>query len=369
MGVEREAGEFLKPTTATATRPGIILPTGEPQGNSPYNMETGYSDFIKSYLKAPRPVPTTIGPLDAMLRGGLRPGLHVIGGNTGAGKTAFALWVLEKVASCTDPDTGRPYGVGFVSLELSTWEVRARLGSRLSHALDELEPYSWGDFEALGAKARKGMAEGVYQECLDPVCMADTALRAMCPNVALFDGLRTKHPYGDGENYHPPHRANTLEDVKGAIEWLGRWGGKLCFVDYLQCIEVDPDRPGRADEQQDLKRIAGELNAVGIETGVAVVGISAVSRAKGNDMRHGKESKNPGTDIFRGSSWIEYTGLTCFALVNREGAPTSGGSRQVELWPVKNRRGDTGMIELGYCGEFGEFTYLEPKGPSVWEAA
>ena len=51
-------------------------------------------EFIeRDYLRAGTPVPSNILPLDDMLCGGFRPGLHVLGGEPGAGKSALGLFV------------------------------------------------------------------------------------------------------------------------------------------------------------------------------------------------------------------------------------------------------------------------------------
>ena len=128
----------------------------------------------------------------------------------------------------------------------------------------------------------------------------------------------------------------------------------MLFLDYLQCIDALPGQ----DETEALRDSVRAVNLAAIRAGVAVVAISAISRAKGSEMRKGKSGDNPGADIFRGSSWIEYTGLTAFALVRREGAPRSGDNVEVELWPVKNRRGTCdGPVRLAYNGAYGEWTY------------
>ena len=107
-----------------------------------------------------------------------------------------------------------------------------------------------------------------------------------------------------------------------------------------------------------MKEAVREINLAGIRAGVAVIVIAAVNRAKGSEMRKGKPGENPGADIFRGSSWIEYTGLTAMALVRREDALRTDSFVDVELHLVKNRRGVLGEpIHLAYCGEYGEFVY------------
>lgn len=304
-----------------------------------WNLMDRFGAYMDDYQHAALPVPSTIPALDNVLKGGFRPGVHFIGGNTGAGKTALCLWMMERMAELDDVETGRKTGVEFISLELSESEVRARLGSQLSHRDDSLVEFAWADFEALGAKTDRGLSDGTYNPDEDPVYMADCALVARCPNVRIIDAI--KNP-----------RIQNITDICFEIEACGAHGGRVCFVDYLQCIEVAPGM----DETEAMKDAVRELNLAGMRAGVAVIVIAAVNRAKGSEMRRGKDGDNPGADIFRGSSWIEYTGLTALALVRRDGATTSGDFTEVELHVVKNRRGTMGEpLHLGYCGKYGDF--------------
>lgn len=306
-----------------------------------WNLADGMPKYLNDYESAPPPVPSTIPQLDSLLKGGFRPGVHFVGGNTGAGKTALCLWMAQRIASLDDPMTGGKYGVTFISMELGTTEVRSRLGSRLSYHMDELEPFAWADFEELGARAKAGLDGETYDPALDPVYMADAALVASCPNLRIVDNISDGH-------------ANELLNVCMEIHDTGSHGGRVCFVDYLQCIDVAPGM----DETEAMKEAVRSINLAGIRAGVAVIVIAAVNRAKGTEMRKGRAGENPGADIFRGSSWIEYTGLTAMALVRREDARRSGDFVDVELCLVKNRRGDLGEpIQLAYNGAYGDFSY------------
>ena len=309
-----------------------------------YNIADGMAGFLKEYTGSKSPVYSTIPRLDAMLNGGFRPGIHFIGGNTGAGKSSFCLWMMERMASLDDPDTGKPTGVTYLSLELSAAEVRARMGSRLSYALDSLEPYRWADFEGLGRKMHAAMQMDDYEPAHDPVYCADLELMARCPNVRIVDAISDPSLSG-------------VTHVQTEIEETGRHHGRVLFLDYRQCI----DAPYGMDETDAMKDAVRAINLAAIRAGVAVIAISAISRAKGSEMRSsGNRDKNPGADIFRGSSWIEYTGLTAFALVRREDARRVGENVEVELWPVKNRRGTCdGPVMLSYNGAYGEWTYGE----------
>ena len=306
-----------------------------------WNLGDGTPDYLNAYQNAALPVPSTIPELDKVTNGGFRPGVHFIGGNTGAGKSALCLWMAQRMASLEDPGTGKKMGVTFISLELGAAEVRSRLGSRLSYHLDELEPFSWSNFEELGVKMKDEIESDSYEPDRDPVFMADCLLTLNCPNMRIVDAISRSSN-------------QRLTTICMEIESCGAHGGRVCFIDYLQCIEVMPGM----EETEAMKEAVREINLAGIRAGVAVIVIAAVNRAKGSEMRKGKPGENPGADIFRGSSWIEYTGLTAMALVRREDALRTDSFVDVELHLVKNRRGVLGEpIHLAYCGEYGEFVY------------
>lgn len=308
-----------------------------------WNVGEQMGRFLSAYTGSRAPVQSTIPGLDDVTHGGFRPGVHFVGGTTGAGKSSFCLWLAERIASCEDPDTGEPTGVTYLSLELGMPEVRARMDSRLSYALDVLEPFRWADFEELGRAQREALADGSYDPGSDPVYLADIELMARCPNLRIVDAI------GDPG-------LSDITRVCTEIAMTGERGGRVVFIDYLQCIES----PAWQDETEAMRGAVRSINLAAIRAGVAVIAIAAVSRAKGAEMRsrRGDDGSNPGADIFRGSSWIEYTGLTAFALVRRDGAGRVGEFTEVELWPVKNRRGRCdGCIRLAYNGAYGEWSY------------
>ena len=306
-----------------------------------WNLCDDMGEYLMEYQNAVTPVPSTIPELDERLKGGFRPGVHFIGGNTGAGKSALCLWMAQRMASLDDPVTGEKTGVTYISLELSKAEVRARMGSRLSAHLDHLQTFSWTDFEELGTSSRAALEAETYYPEQDPVYCADLELMAHCPNVRVIDAIsRSSH--------------QQLLSICLEIEACGAHKGRVCFIDYLQCIEVESGM----EETEAMKEAVRAINLAGIRAGVAVIVIAAVNRAKGTEMRKGKPGDNPGADIFRGSSWIEYTGLTAMALVRREDAMCTDNFTEVELHIVKNRRGIIGEpIQLAYDGAHGEFVF------------
>lgn len=325
------------------------MPTPEERRREFWNTSSAgfMSEFLNDYESESVPVTTTIRELDEMLAGGFRPGLHIIGGNTGAGKSALCLWMASRIASLRDRESGENVGVTYVSLELSKAEVMYRMLSNISLGSDGLEPFRWSDAEEWGAWAHRSMEDGSYDPAHDRVYCAYLKFCGLCPKFRVVDSISDTH----------------VGDLFNVVDEIGKTataGGRILFVDYLQCIDAsDPDGLRAEDEQASMRRAVRALNLAGIKHGVAVVCISAVNRGKGGEMRKSGKGTNPGSDIFRGSSWLEYTCLSGLALVRREDAMTVGGSVEEELYVVKNRRGVSGSVDLLYCGEYGRFQTRE----------
>ncbi len=77
------------------------------------------------------PVPTPWGTINSIINGGFRPGLHMLTGGTGAGKTQFALSVALHAAQ-------NGHHVAYVSLEMSREQIAARF-------IGELLGVRWSD--------------------------------------------------------------------------------------------------------------------------------------------------------------------------------------------------------------------------------
>lgn len=323
--------------------PEIIVPGDNP--SMPFwSLTYDTTDYINAYMKSKEPVTTTIPELDGVLSGGFRPGLYVLGGMSGAGKTALGIYMAVRIASRPAPD-GKKYGAVFYSMELGGAEVRARAGSLLSSLVKPLEPFRWAEFEERGANARLLDKRGEYVEGEDPVYLADLKLLEMCPRLRIVDATRGGYPDA------------SLEAVIDYIRDTGAHGGSIVFIDYLQCIEVrdKADRP--LDEQEAMRVAARQLNQAAMRAGVAVVAIAAVNRASSDAARR---NERPTMGMFRGSSWIEYTGIACMGLVRSESADADG-AQDVHLYVVKNRRGLESDIPLVYWGSFGLFDWQEPR--------
>ena len=86
-------------------------------------------------------ISTGIAPIDNMLDGGLYPGLIVLGGFTGTGKTTLVLQIADNIAAA-----GRP--VLYVALEMSAHELMSKSIARYAASLATGTPLTYGQILA-----------------------------------------------------------------------------------------------------------------------------------------------------------------------------------------------------------------------------
>lgn len=276
----------------------------------------GYGDarsFIeRGYLSAGSPVPSNVPPLDAALCGGYRPGLHVIGGEPGAGKSALGLYVSMRSAMVAAR-------VMYVSLEMSAAQCWERCASYVSiQPGSPCTPFRWGDTWRIGAEARRRLEtaamRGASQECYDdllktdPVAVASAELERSCPGLVLADAAAL-------------HNVDGIRDAARR----GRSAGlNLLVVDYLQYVECE----GVTDEYTRVSAVSKALNRLGVELSMPVLALASCNRA-GN-----RKGEPPSMHSFKGSGDIEYHSLSA-AIV--EADPEDKATRKLHI--VKNRFG------------------------------
>lgn len=189
-------------------------------------------------------ISTTLSRLDR-LNGGFRPGQFIIlAARPSVGKSALAGGIALHTARHEGP-------VGFISLEMSTQEVFARMVSA-----DANEPYSTVDRDLLLEEhQRTRMYQSVDRVAGLPIYFSDEA-------------------------------QVSIHDIRARAEKLKRRHGIcLLIVDYLQLIEETNTRAQRNREQQ-ISEISRGLKKLAMNLHIPVIALSQLNRESEN--RHNK---------------------------------------------------------------------------------
>ena len=233
------------------------------------------ADMVDSFLEAVQsrryePIPTGIKDIDNAIGGGLiRQQLILLGAAPGAGKTALAQWIFEKMARKGQPCI-------FLNLEMSREQMIARSLTRLAsfngtrlRVTDVLKGYQWTD------EQREAIEEAadIYKLTIAPYIVYN-------PDGITPD-LDTILQY--------------LEKEAARAKNTGSPAPLVC-IDYLQILSGDP----REDEFALVKRAVSRLKAFAIGHDTVVFLIQAHNR---NTNSRGEATMSAG----RGSSAIEYT--------------------------------------------------------------
>lgn len=283
------------------------------------NKQGTIVDFLRDeYLGARDPVPTGLAELDELLGGGMRPGLYVLGGEPGAGKSALALQVAFRASWC-----GRR--VLYASLEMGRGQCVMRLLSHLSSEecsrADGKGAFEWSEAWRLARPAREAMREA-RRECgevealarlaggADPVATAAAEFSRRCPGLLVAAGSQVRE-------------ARPLRELAGDAV---KAGASLVVVDCLQLLGCE----GAADEYARVSAASAALNALGNDCGVPVLAIASVNRASAKE--------GPSMHGYRGSGQIEFDANAAMTLV-AEDRPAPAGLKPVALHVTKNRWG------------------------------
>jgi len=258
-------------------------------------------------------IPTGFPALDNALNGWM-PGLHLLAGAPGMGKTSLALQLA--IHACTQPDTAAVY----VSFENS-----------LPNLLEK----------ALAAQARtssqhiaRGMAD------LAALQAAGAALRPALARLALLEGTP----------------ALGVGAMRQAIQDAARrHGGRVLVVlDYLQVAGRGRGQELRQaidDLLLDLRGIANGLN-------VPVLALASQNRAAG---QYGNGGGSAALDSLKETGGAEYTCDTALFLKPAEKRQAASGCKALDLVISKNRHGPCGQaIPLVFRPDHGIFREEEP---------
>jgi replicative DNA helicase len=255
----------------------------------------------------PRGPVSGIASLDEALGGALHPGLHIVHGGPGIGKTGFALQVA---GTCGFPAL-------YVTAEMRPLELLRRITARVTGTyLGRLKSGELAPADSL-AKARQAIAA--------------------VPRLVLVDAT----------------------DAWASPEWLcqaalavrGEASHVLVVVDSVHSWSEASD--AGLEEYDRLNAAIGALRALAARLGGPVLGIAERNRAS---MAGG------GLSAAAGSRKFEYGAESVLDLsVDERGAPAPGvGEAAVVLHVAKNRNGAAGKrLRLAFNGALQRFTDQE----------
>ncbi len=261
-----------------------------------------YADKMEEARKTGKPLgPVTgIPSLDKELCGALQPGLHVVTGNTGSGKTAFCLQVG---ADCGFPCL-------YVSCEMKPLELLRRITARFTDTpLHKLK----NPYDSLPAAEMKARVR--------------TAIK-QAPMLAIADGtLSFASPEWIRDQAYILKEAHKTEHILVVVDSLHSWAAWLDGEEY--------GRLGEALTQ--LRKLSAELNC-------PVLHISEQSKTANRENQKGKDFGSSAPAGFRG---IEYGAESVIGLrvkVDDTGKPVYDAEYRtpVTISFHKNRNGTGG---------------------------
>jgi replicative DNA helicase len=242
------------------------------------------------------------------LGGWFQPGLHILLGAPGAGKSAFA---LQAAADCRAPAL-------YVTAEMTPVELLRRLTARQTNTF-------------LG-RLKSGE--------LTPADVERLAVQT-CGRFPLFytsDSLS---------------KLVAPSDISSAIEAIQKAHGAapLVVIDSLQAWARAVSAGLRVGEYEALEAALGALASVASSSRAAVLVVSHRNRA-GNRAGDGG-----GLFAAKGSGSVEYLAETVLGFERPDDArPDAAGEVRVELRTLKNRHGYAGgSVELLFCGRLQSF--------------
>jgi replicative DNA helicase len=255
-------------------------------------------------------LPTSFYLLDQVLGGGMQPGdFIVVAGRPSMGKSAIAFEIGLNVALSSEAT------VMIASLEMSGVSLMQRLlashasvDSRCLRAPAKLRGDDW---------SRLGRAFN----------------RAATDKVQVIDQ--------DGM---------TIDDIRAkARTCKARHGLGLVIVDYLQLVRPTPGKRDRTRERE-VAEMSASLKGLAKELGVPVMCLAQLNRAVET-----RDGKRPRLSDLRESGSLEQD-ADVVMLVHREAYYDPSKDKSIaEVIVAKQRNGPTGVVKLGWDGQFSRF--------------
>src|SRR5665213_846062 len=290
-----------------------VLPNVQaPPIYSPAELRVLYSDEVDAVarLKAsgkPRGPKTGLRSLDRVLGGFLPPGLYVIHGEPGSGKSALA-WQIAADAGCASL---------YVTTEMSALELTRRHVARNA------------------GKPRRSLLSCIYSP-LEEKAMADFATREDCPHI--IDGCSLPV---------------TSDDIGRWLQLVPRMTQSdhmVCVIDSLHSWVTPLASSEGMTEYESINAGLLALRALSSTYNTVFIVLSERNRIA---------AKTGGMNAGRGSGRIEYSADVLMELSSQQKGESSGLTR-IDLKLTKNRLGPSGaIVPLAFQGDTMNFTDAE----------
>lgn len=295
-----------------------------------------------------KPVATPWESVNARMGGGLWPGMHVLVGGTGSGKSQWAMQTVMHAAAVH----GVPSLV--LSLELDALGVFARgaaiaTGQAVEGGNDTVHRVAWSSFYTGGHHRDEARAASMRADIEAALPVASAALEAL--PVHWYEA--------------PPHGLSHmhLRAIAGALRELHpeHAGPVLVVLDFLQLVA---GADAREDSVTRVSRAAYQCRAIARELGAVVLVLSSTSRDGGATLTtYGKalaeareKDKRPPyagelVGLGKESGDVEYSADSVMVLVReRVDDVKHQGGDPVHLAVAKLRAGAPGWCELRFNG-------------------
>ena len=227
----------------------------EAQDEAARSMD-GVLDFITQFSSQPeKPVKTGFENLDALLSGGLYPGLYLFGGVPGAGKTTFLLQLARQIL---EGNPGRK--VLYFGLETSKNEIFGKLLSGFM-----LEKYGLA-FEY------RDLTSGILatpDEKSEAIRAAGRALSARLKgNLLAYPQRLEGYAVSSIEGFVKKYASDKAPEARPIV-----------FVDYLQIVEDTRPGANKKSEKEKTDYKAGVFSALAKTYGVPIILVTSLNRA------------------------------------------------------------------------------------------
>jgi replicative DNA helicase len=271
------------------------------------------TETLYDLTNATPPIPTGFSSLDAILGGGLQPGLYVLGAVSSLGKTTFCVQVADQVAA-----TGR--AVLFVTIEQSAAEITAKSLSRIMSACGK----SYSTTDVSSPTRREAWTTTDYSRFAQ-ACNSYTS--EVAPTLRILEG--NKQP--------------SVDDVRAVAEVMADYYGQAptIFLDYLQLLAPQSDRD--SDKQATDKNVMA-LRQMARDLQAPVFVVSSLNRSS--------YSEGVTMDAFKESGAIEYGADVLLGLQpegmreHMDSAPVTRAKREADKYIRESKGAEVRACEI-----------------------